>query len=133
MERRSFLQSAVVGAGVAATGGTSATAATTAAVNPVALPGNHPTDPAALPFVTDPGERRGEMLYRSFGRHAEKISAIGMGGFHLGKNAVSDDEATRLVHQGVDRGITFMDNFWDYNEGLVSGRGEGEREAEGGR
>ncbi len=60
------------------------------------------------------------MLYRSFGKTNEKISAIGMGGFHLGKNAVSDDEATRLIHEGVDRGITFMDNCWDYNGGRSS-------------
>ncbi len=81
------------------------------------LPVNRIADPANLPFVSDPGERRGEMLYRSFGRSGEKISAIGMGGFHLGKTAVSDAEATRLIHQAVDRGITFMDNCWDYNKG----------------
>ncbi len=57
------------------------------------------------------------MLYRRLGRSDEVISAIGLGGFHLGKNAVSDDEAVRLVHQAVDRGITFIDNCWDYNEG----------------
>jgi aryl-alcohol dehydrogenase-like predicted oxidoreductase len=57
------------------------------------------------------------MLYRRFGRHDERVSAIGMGGFHLGKKAVSDEEATRLIHQGIDRGITFMDNCWDYNGG----------------
>jgi aryl-alcohol dehydrogenase-like predicted oxidoreductase len=45
------------------------------------------------------------------------ISAIGMGGFHLGKSALSDAEAVRLIHEGVDRGITFMDNCWDYNQG----------------
>ncbi len=82
-----------------------------------ALPASRIDDPAALPFVTDPGERRGDMLYRRFGRTQEMISAIGMGGFHLGKQAVSDAEATRLVHEGVDRGITFMDNCWDYNKG----------------
>jgi aryl-alcohol dehydrogenase-like predicted oxidoreductase len=82
-----------------------------------ALPTSRVEDPAALPFVTDPGERRGEMLYRRFGRTGEMISAIGMGGFHLGKNAVSDAEAVRLVHHGIDRGITFMDNCWDYNSG----------------
>ncbi|MBE7212805.1 MAG: aldo/keto reductase, partial [Gluconacetobacter diazotrophicus] len=81
------------------------------------LPRTRVADPAALPFVTDPGEQRGEMLYRPFGRTGEMISAIGMGGFHLGKNAVSDDEAVRLIHQGIDRGITFMDNCWDYNKG----------------
>ncbi len=81
------------------------------------LPASRVPDPAALPALSDPGERRGEMLYRRFGRSDEVISAIGLGGFHLGKNAVSDDEAVRLVHQAVDRGITFIDNCWDYNEG----------------
>jgi predicted aldo/keto reductase-like oxidoreductase len=81
------------------------------------LPQTRVSDPAALPFVTDAGERRGEMLYRPFGRHGEMISAIGMGGFHLGKNAVSDNEAVRLVHEGIDRGINFIDNCWDYNNG----------------
>ena len=81
------------------------------------LPVSRVADPAVLPSLADPGERRGEMLYRRFGRSDEVISAIGLGGFHLGKNAVSDDEAVRLVHQAVDRGITFVDNCWDYNEG----------------
>ncbi len=83
----------------------------------VALPSSRVDDPDNLPFVTDPGERRGDMLYRRFGRTPEMISAIGMGGFHLGKKALTDAEAVRLVHEGVDRGITFMDNCWDYNEG----------------
>jgi aryl-alcohol dehydrogenase-like predicted oxidoreductase len=82
-----------------------------------ALPVTRPADPADLPFVADPGERRGEMLYRRFGRTNEMISAIGIGGFHLGKQAVSDAEAVRLVHEAVDRGINFVDNCWDYNEG----------------
>ncbi|MDP4005416.1 aldo/keto reductase [Methylobacterium sp. NEAU K] len=111
MERRSFLQGAVLGAGLAGAGSAGA------AVSVPPLPNTRPQDPADLPLVTDPGERRGEMLYRAFGRTSEKISAIGMGGFHLGKSAVSDDEATRLIHEGVDRGITFMDNCWDYNDG----------------
>ena len=82
-----------------------------------ALPVTRIDDPAALPLLTDGGERRGDMLYRRFGRTDEMISAIGMGGFHLGKNAVTDDEAVRLVHEGVDRGISFIDNCWDYNGG----------------
>ena len=82
-----------------------------------ALPASRVQHPADLPFVTDPGERRGDMLYRRFGRTQELISAIGMGGFHLGKKAVRDAEAVRLIHEGVDRGITFMDNCWDYNQG----------------
>jgi predicted aldo/keto reductase-like oxidoreductase len=78
---------------------------------------NHIANPANLLFVEDPGERRGDMLYRRFGRTEEMISAIGMGGFHLGKNAITNAEAVRLVHEGIDRGITFIDNCWDYNKG----------------
>jgi len=111
MERRSFLQSAAIGAGLAATGSAAA------AVNTAGLPSLTTEDPANLPFVKDAGERRGDMLYRSFGRTGEKISAIGMGGFHIGKSVLSDDESVRLIHQAIDRGITFLDNCWDYNEG----------------
>ena len=78
---------------------------------------NRPSDPADLPFVAHPGEKRGEMLYRPLGRTGELVSAIGMGGFHIGKTVLGDEEATRLIHQAIDRGITFMDNCWDYNEG----------------
>jgi aryl-alcohol dehydrogenase-like predicted oxidoreductase len=81
------------------------------------LPTSLVADPAALPALADPGERRGDMLYRRFGRSDEMISAIGLGGFHLGKSAVGDGEAVRLVHEAVDRGINFIDNCWDYNKG----------------
>ena len=81
------------------------------------LPVTRIADPASVPLASDEGERRGEMLYRPFGKSGEKISAIGMGGFHLGKSALSDAEATRLMHEAIDRGITFMDNCWDYNKG----------------
>jgi uncharacterized protein len=67
--------------------------------------------------VTDPGEMRGEMLYRKLGSTGESVSAIGLGGSHIGKPAVTEAEATRLIHQAIDRGLTFMDNSWDYNEG----------------
>lgn len=70
-----------------------------------------------IPRVTDSGELRGEMLYRKFGRTGETVSAIGLGGSHIGKPALTDAEAIKLMHQAIDRGITFMDNCWDYNEG----------------
>ncbi len=78
---------------------------------------NRPENPSDLPFVTHPGEMRGEMLFRPLGRTGEMVSAIGMGGFHIGKSRLTDIEAVRLVQQAVDRGLTFMDNCWDYNEG----------------
>ncbi|MBW4025392.1 MAG: aldo/keto reductase [Proteobacteria bacterium] len=87
-------------------------------MNPTSpLPVTRVAEPANLPTVQEAGERRGEMLYRPFGRSGETVSAIGLGGFHLGKSAVSDAEAIRLIHTAIDRGITFMDNCWDYNKG----------------
>jgi hypothetical protein len=56
-------------------------------------------DLAPLPRVSDPGEMRGEMLYRKLGNTGETVSAIGLGGSHIGKPAVTEAEATRLIHQ----------------------------------
>ncbi len=63
-------------------------------------------------------ERRGEMPYRTLGRTGEKVSAIGIGGWHLGLPKVDEKLAIRIVRDAIDRGINFMDNCWDYNEGL---------------
>ena len=57
------------------------------------------------------------MIYRELGRTGERVSAIGLGGWHLGLNHVSEDLSLRLIRTAIDRGITFMDNCWDYNEG----------------
>ncbi len=61
--------------------------------------------------------REGEMIYRMLGSTGEKVSAIGMGGFHVSKPK-TDDEAIKLVRTAIDRGITFMDNCWDYANGV---------------
>jgi len=70
-----------------------------------------------IPLTSSPGELKGEMLYRTLGRTGEKVSAIGLGGFHVAKSGVTEDESIRLIRTAVDRGITFLDNSWDYNEG----------------
>lgn len=57
------------------------------------------------------------MIYRDFGKTGEKISAIGLGGFHLGKPTIAETQAIHLVQAAIGRGITFMDNSWDYNDG----------------
>jgi predicted aldo/keto reductase-like oxidoreductase len=44
-----------------------------------------------------------------------------MGGYHLGKQADAN-ESINLIHAGVDRGITFLDNCWDYNDGISEAR-----------
>lgn len=55
------------------------------------------------------------MIYRKLGSTGERVSAIGLGGAHLAKP--SEDEAIRIVHSALDRGITFLDNCWDYSDG----------------
>jgi aryl-alcohol dehydrogenase-like predicted oxidoreductase len=58
-----------------------------------------------------------DMLYRELGTTGERVSAIGMGGYHIGKQT-DPAESIRLIHAAIDRGITFMDNCWDYNDGI---------------
>ena len=53
---------------------------------------------------------------RPFGRHREYVSVIGLGGFHLGK-VKTIAEATRIVHEAIAAGMTFMDNAWEYHDG----------------
>ncbi|MDB4889462.1 MAG: aldo/keto reductase [Gemmatimonadetes bacterium] len=53
---------------------------------------------------------------RVFGRTGETISAIGLGGFHLGLVG-TEREAISIVHKAIDAGITFMDNAWEYHDG----------------
>jgi len=59
-----------------------------------------------------------EMTYRTLGSTGEEVSAIGLGGWHLGLKHVDEQLALRIVRSAIDRGMTFMDNSWDYNEGV---------------
>jgi aryl-alcohol dehydrogenase-like predicted oxidoreductase len=94
MERRDFLKTA--------------TAATVAATLPVS--GQTTASPTTRP-------RSPDMIYRDLGTTGEKVSAIGLGGAHIGSQPNPDD-SIKLIHAAVDRGITFLDNCWDYNGGL---------------
>jgi len=58
------------------------------------------------------------MLYRTLGRTGEKVSAIGIGGWHIGLPSVDEQLSIRIIRTAVDRGINFMDNCWDYNDGV---------------
>ena len=60
------------------------------------------------------------------------MSAIGFGGSHFAKKALSEAQSIALVHAAIDRGITFMDNCWDYNDGQSEIR-MGKALAQGGR
>jgi len=53
---------------------------------------------------------------RPLGATGVMVSALGLGGYHLGKLA-SEREAIRIAHAAIDAGITFMDNAWEYHRG----------------
>ena len=61
-------------------------------------------------------ETKKEMPQRLLGRTGEKVSAIGLGGFHIGKQA-DEVGSIIIIRSAIDQGITFMDNCWDYNGG----------------
>jgi predicted aldo/keto reductase-like oxidoreductase len=54
---------------------------------------------------------------RPLGRTGAIVSAIGLGGYHIGVPELSDSESVRLIRAAIDAGIDFMDNCWDYHGG----------------
>jgi predicted aldo/keto reductase-like oxidoreductase len=105
MDRRDFLKTASTAVGAAATAQLLTnllSAEQTAAAN------------------QSPGSTRAEsreMIYRTLGSTGERISAIGLGGYHIGVTRITDQDSIQLTRRAIDRGITFMDNSWDYNGG----------------
>ena len=57
------------------------------------------------------------MIYRELGSTGERVSLIGLGGWHLALKYVTEKAALEIMSEALDRGITFFDNCWDYNEG----------------
>src|SRR6266478_5648912 len=62
-------------------------------------------------------ETKEGMPQRALGRTGEKVSAIGLGGYHIAKQAEEAERIT-IIRSAIDRGLTFMDNCWDYNGGV---------------
>ncbi len=71
---------------------------------------------AALPLSSLQGANSDGMIYRELGTTGEKVSAIGLGGYHVGVPA-DENEGIRIIRSAVDRGITFLDNSCDYHDG----------------
>jgi predicted aldo/keto reductase-like oxidoreductase len=60
----------------------------------------------------------GGVPFRRLGRTGEKVSLLGIGGYHLGKGNVTESTAIEIVRTALDNGVTFLDNCWDYNKGV---------------
>jgi predicted aldo/keto reductase-like oxidoreductase len=60
------------------------------------------------------------IAHRALGRSGEKVSMIGIGGYHIG--TPSEQEAIRIVRTALDNGVNFLDNCWDYNDGVSEER-----------
>jgi aryl-alcohol dehydrogenase-like predicted oxidoreductase len=99
MERREFLKTA--------------TAATLAAASSAGTAAAQSATSRAK--VTRP--QSPDMIYRPLGSTGETVSAIGLGGYHIGKESLDPNASIALMRRAIDSGITFMDNCWDYNEG----------------
>lgn len=69
----------------------------------------------ALPAAPAPVEVRNGMPYRVLGRTGEKVSLLGVGGYHIGTK--SREEAVRIIRTAVDEGVNFLDNSWSYTNG----------------
>jgi predicted aldo/keto reductase-like oxidoreductase len=110
MKRRSFLKQAAAAAAVAglqSARGQSARLSLTGAAARTPLP--------IITTVHGIGRRK-------LGRSNAEVSIIGIGGYHLGLRSVTEQDAIRIVRTGLDQGINFLDNCWDYNAGVSEER-----------
>ena len=67
------------------------------------------------PHLWAAGEENG-VPYRKLGRTGERVSMVGLGGFHIGIQS-NEQESIRIIRMALDGGINFLDNCWDYNGG----------------
>jgi predicted aldo/keto reductase-like oxidoreductase len=62
------------------------------------------------------GQAKSEVPRRTLGRTGEKVSMVGLGGYHIGSQK-DEQESIRIIQTALDSGINFLDNCWDYNGG----------------
>jgi aryl-alcohol dehydrogenase-like predicted oxidoreductase len=63
----------------------------------------------------------GEVPKKPLGRTGVQVSAMGLGGYHLG-SAETDQAAMEIVAKAFDHGVQFFDNAWEYHDGLSEER-----------
>jgi uncharacterized protein len=93
MQRRDFIKTATTAAGMAVSS-------------------------SLFPSLANAADSGSGMIYRTLGSTGENVSALGLGGYHIGKSDVSEDESIRIIRTALDRGMNFLDNCWDYNGGV---------------
>ena len=59
----------------------------------------------------------GGVPVRPLGKTGLKVSILGIGGGHIARKYISEQETVRLYHLALDEGLTFFDNAWDYHDG----------------
>jgi aryl-alcohol dehydrogenase-like predicted oxidoreductase len=120
--RRAFLSYVAAGVAGAGCSSTQSEPSSPAAVSPAA-----PPPPSAV------GGGAGTVPKRLLGKTGERVSMIGLGGYHLAREGGPDRKtAIAIMHRAIDSGITFFDNCWDYNHGESEDR-MGEALADGHR
>jgi len=72
---------------------------------------------AGFPSLLYAEKANGEVPRRMLGRTGEKVSAIGVGGYHIGDPKVTESDSISIIRGAIDNGINFLDNCWDYNGG----------------
>lgn len=73
--------------------------------------------PEALQFERPPETVKGDMRYRPLGQTGELVSMIGVGGHHIGRQK-DEKESIEIIRKAIDAGVNFLDNCWDYHDGL---------------
>jgi uncharacterized protein len=101
LTRRRFLETTV---------GTTVASAMAGALLPNANPNAHEHEHDAAADV------RNGIPYRTLGNTGEKVSCVGLGGYHLARQS-DVQESIRIIRTGLEEGINFLDNCWDYNGG----------------
>lgn len=70
----------------------------------------------AADVLGQPAETKSGIAYRTLGKTGEKVSMMGLGGYHIGMQK-DEQLSIKIIRTAIDNGINFMDNCWDYNGG----------------
>ena len=76
---------------------------------------------AGVSGISWAAESKSEIPHRILGRTGEKVSIVGLGGYHMA-SPPDEQDSLRIVRTAIDSGINFMDNCWDYHDGLSEER-----------